>query len=412
MRCLPGMSSSLFPCFPAIIYQMSQSIYLHIPFCRRRCTYCDFTLYPGLLALRPDFIQALAREIYLAREEITGPVETIFFGGGTPSLLSLADWQLILGTLLGHFDLVLGAEVTAEANPENLSLDYLLQLHAFGINRLSMGVQTFDDHLLHLLGRGHTATQAMEAFARARQSGFENLNLDLIYGLPGQTLAMWQLDLEIALDLQPEHISAYGLQVELHTPLEVMVRRGRVPAPLPDLAADMYDYTCERLAQAGYQHYEISNWAKPGYESRHNLTYWRNQPYVGLGPGAHGYDDHNRRYKIETRLRPYLASVQENRRPLAEVETLDLKTRVAETAFLGLRLLQEGVDLTGFENRFGLDFTVVYAEVLPRLQERGLIELVRTSGAWRVRLTQRAYLVSNPVMAEFLEPALLVPSHS
>ncbi|MBI3942155.1 MAG: radical SAM family heme chaperone HemW [Chloroflexi bacterium] len=391
---------------------MSQSIYLHIPFCRRRCTYCDFTLYPGLLKLRPDFVQSLAREIYLSQEEVTGPVETIFFGGGTPSLLSVADWQLILETLHGYFDLAIGAEVTAEANPENLPLDYLHQLRVLGINRLSMGVQTFDEPLLHLLGRGHTATQALEAFANARRSGFENLNLDLIYGLPGQTLAMWQLDLDTALDLNPEHISAYGLQVELHTPLEVMVRRGRVPVPLPDLAADMYDYACERLAQAGYQHYEISNWARTGYESRHNLTYWRNQPYVGLGPGAHGYDRHNRRYQIETRLRPYMATVQENRRPYIEVETLDLATQVAETAFLGLRLLQEGVDLTSFEERFGWDFTVVYDAILPRLLEQGLIELVGTQESRRLRLTPRAYLVSNPVMAGFLEPALPVTSYS
>ena len=264
-------------------------LYVHIPFCRAKCAYCDFNSYAGLEHLFAPYVRALAREIELAGRRHPLQAQTIYLGGGTPTVLPLDLLGEVLAACRRAFQVPEGAEVTVEANPGTVDGDYLAGLLSLGINRLSLGVQSFDEGELRLLGRIHTAREAVEACHLAREVGFDNLNLDLIYGIPRQTLAGWRETLRQALDLHPDHLSLYALTLEEHTPLAQRIARGEVPAPDDDLAAEMYVLAEETLAEAGYVHYEISNWARPGRQCRHNLTYWRNQPYLGFGAGAHSY---------------------------------------------------------------------------------------------------------------------------
>ncbi len=267
------------------------SLYIHVPFCRRRCSYCDFNTYAGQEHLQAAYVAALVREIGLlavaAGEAL--PVHTVYFGGGTPSLLSPRQIAQVLEAVARHFALTADAEISLEANPGTLAPAYLKALRQAGVNRLSLGVQSAHPADLHLLERDHDFLTVIRTVAWARQAGFDNLNLDLMLGLPQQPLERWQRTVELALDLAPEHFSLYALTLEHGTPLAHWVDRGLVPAPDPDLAAEMYLWADERLRQAGFRQYEISNWARPGMVCRHNLQYWRNQPYLGLGAGAHGY---------------------------------------------------------------------------------------------------------------------------
>lgn len=280
---------------------LPHSLYLHIPFCRHRCGYCDFNTYAGLDDLIGDYVLALVKEIELvadaAGEKL--PIHTIFFGGGTPSLLPSNAIKSILQTVISAFELQEGAEITMEANPGTVDQKYLSEVRTYGINRLSLGVQSANPEELRILEREHGYAEAIEAVRDARKAGFKNISIDLIYGLPGQTLADWENNLALALQLAPEHISLYSLTVEHGTPLEKLVNRGLVQLPDPDLAADMYETTIEELALKDFVHYEISNWAKRDPEgnviaSRHNQQYWLNLPYLGLGAGAHGFAENVR----------------------------------------------------------------------------------------------------------------------
>ena len=272
------------------------SLYLHIPFCAHRCGYCDFNTYAGLEALMPAYVGALIAE---ARQlsASTGdrlPIHTIFFGGGTPSLLSVSDIQQILDVVRIAYSVSQDAEITLEANPGTLSLKKLAGLRQAGINRLSFGVQSARPEELRLLERQHDFDDVIRGVKWARQAGFDNLNLDWIYGLPGQSLATWQRNVELAISLDPEHLSLYALSIEHGTPFKEMSSRGLLPPLDSDLAADMYEWASERLESVGYQQYEISNWAKTGLAGQptaclHNLQYWRSLPYIGLGAGAHGF---------------------------------------------------------------------------------------------------------------------------
>ncbi|MFN2225688.1 MAG: radical SAM family heme chaperone HemW, partial [Anaerolineae bacterium] len=256
-------------------------LYVHIPFCQSRCRYCDFNTYAGLEGLFETYVRALVREITLAG---TARVSSVYIGGGTPTVLPLLSLIQILDAIQAGFDLAADAEVTIEANPGTVEAGTLAALRVRGVNRLSLGVQSFADGELRRLGRIHTAEQAAAGLAAARQAGFDNVSLDLIFGLPGQALADWRFSLECALALEPEHLSLYALSVEAGTPLARDIARGHLPMPDPDLAAEMYEMAAEVNAQAGYQHYEISNWARGwGRQCRHNLIYWRNEPYLGLG---------------------------------------------------------------------------------------------------------------------------------
>ena len=268
--------------------ETSLSLYLHIPFCKHRCAYCDFNTYTSLLDLREAYADGLVAEMAQVAGEVRRPVHTIFFGGGTPSLMSPASLQRILDGVRTHFDLATSAEVTMEANPGTVDLKYLTAVSQAGINRLSFGVQSVISTELALLEREHDFATVVDAVAMARQVGLDNFNLDLIYGVPGQTLQSWEQSVRTVLDLDPTHLSLYCLTIEPGTPMQRWLTNGRIQPPDPDLAADQYELACELLAEHGYDHYEISNWAKPSQECEHNLTYWRNGDYLGLGAGAHG----------------------------------------------------------------------------------------------------------------------------
>ncbi len=376
------------------------AVYIHIPFCRARCTYCDFNTYAGIGHLYADYVAALETEIKaagrLARDGDRLTARTIFFGGGTPTVLPLTRLEQILAAGRQAFAVDDSAEISSEANPGTVDREYLEGLRALGINRLSLGVQSFDPTMLRLLGRLHTADQAVETFRLAHEVGFGNVNLDLIYGLPYQTLDHWEETLQRALALGPEHLSAYALGLEEGTPLKEQVDRGQHPRPDPDLAADMYLLAEEMLADAGYRHYEISNWARPGRECRHNLTYWRNEPYLGFGAGAHSWFGGRRFWGV---LSPeeYIQRVSGGLSTEGGGEEIGRELEMAETVILGLRL-DEGVGLEDFAARFDRRLEELYKRELGELTELGLVKVSDGSP----RLTQRGRLLANEVFERFL----------
>ena len=380
------------------------SVYLHIPFCRARCAYCAFTTYAGLESLIPAYVGALVEEIRLVGGERRLPVHTLYFGGGTPSLLTPGQLGRILNTLQDTFSLSPDAEISLEANPGTVTRDGLQALRSMGVNRLSLGIQSVNPDELKLLGRIHSLPEARAAFSWAREAGFDNVTVDLIYGLPNQTLAHWQATVEAVLAWEPDHLSLYALAVEDGTPLARRIERGEIPAPDPDLTADMYAWAGERLESAGLMHYEISNWAVPGYECRHNLQYWHNGEFLGFGVGAHGAMRGCRYWNVAG-VEAYIAQIEGSGRrdfpfspALEAYEVIDKPTAMAETMILGLRLIQEGVRADVFEARFGCTLDEMYGPVIKDLTALGLME--RTDdGVW---LTRRAYFVSNQVFVRFL----------
>lgn len=385
----------------------SLSLYVHIPFCRAKCSYCDFNSYAGREHLISAYTQALIQEAQLWSKTVAGrSVQTVYFGGGTPSLMPLEKLGAVMRVLRDVFDVQDHAEVSLEANPGTVDEPYLRSLRHLGFNRLSLGVQSFDDEELQALGRIHSAEEAREAYRAARAAGFDNVNLDLIFGLPGQRLADWQPSLEAALRLRPEHLSLYALTLAEGTPLARDVAQGHLPAPDPDAQADMYLSAEDRLAAAGYDHYELSNWSLPGRRCRHNVAYWENREYLGLGAGAHSHLD-RRRFANAASPEHYVTLMEEagtsetsgrRRMPqLVSVETVDEALAMADTLIMGLRL-SEGVSLLAFRERFGTELTQRYAEQLPDLLRVGLLEM--TDG--HLRLTPHGRLLGNEVFQRFL----------
>src|SRR5436305_10370345 len=336
------------------------SLYLHIPFCHTRCHYCDFNTYAGILPLREPYVRALITEVGLAGQlaQLANGTprrsRTIFFGGGTPSILSVEQIKRLLSACREAFAVDEQAEITLEANPGTLSAEQLTGLRAAGINRLSLGSQSFDAELLHTLGRIHTAEEIVQALSNARAAGFRSINLDFMFGLPGQTMQHWRETLDRALDLHPEHFSLYSLIIEEGTPFYTWTQEGLITPGDEDLCADMYEYADERLAAAGYRNYEISNWALPGHESRHNLTYWQNLPYIGMGAGAYSFFGGRRFSNVREPLE-YIKLLKAQRMPVAESEEVERTQAMAETAFLALRTAM-GLHLPTFEQRFSLPF--------------------------------------------------------
>ncbi|MBI4506051.1 MAG: radical SAM family heme chaperone HemW [Chloroflexi bacterium] len=381
-------------------------LYLHIPFCKTKCHYCDFNAYAGLGAWHARYVAALRREIALAGERY-GPLamRTLFFGGGTPSLLPPEAIAALIGDARRHHGVRPGAEVTLEANPATVELAGLRALRAAGVNRLSFGVQSLRPHGLRALGRDHSAAEAVASYEQARAAGFENVNLDFIYGWPGQTLADWDADLDAMLALRPEHLSLYALTVEQGTPLARLVAQGRVRPADDDLCADMYERAAERLAAAGYRHYEISNWARPAAPGgpalacEHNLVYWRNEPYLGLGCGAHSCFGGRRFWNV---LSPqeYVCRVEQGLPVAAGGEALTPALALAEEVMLRLRL-DEGLDFVAVAARHGADPRAVYGPALAELAALGLLDL-DAAGA---RLTLRGRLLSNAVFVRLLPAA-------
>ena len=372
-------------------------VYVHIPFCIAKCAYCDFNSYPGCESLFAPYLRALRTEARLLRQRVERDCKTLYFGGGTPTVLPNGELAALVIELRGTFAVPPDGEVTVEANPGTVTEEGLRRLRKAGVNRISLGVQSFDDTELRLLGRIHSAADAIRAVRDARAAGFDNLNLDLILGLPGQSMQRWQENVRRALELAPQHLSLYALTIEEGTPLADQVLSGTLPAPDDDLAAEMYEWAAEVLAKAGYEHYEISNWARPGYECRHNLIYWYNRPYIGLGAGAHSWWGGERWHNL-ARPEEYIAALKGGHLPIAGREAIPRALEMGETMMMGLRLLREGVSFARFARRFGVSPAEAYADALARLIGAGLLEC----DGKRVRLARHKWLLGNLAFAAFL----------
>lgn len=406
------------------------SVYLSLPFCHHKCSYCDLNAYAGLNDLIPAYVEALVKEIQLIGPGAEPRVHTIYFGGGTPSIIPLNFLAAIFAALRESFSLTDDPEISFEANPDSVEAAYLNGLRALGVNRLSIGAQSAQANELALFGRTHTFQHVAEAIRTARRAGFEDLSLDLIYGVPGQTLRRWQDTLKRTLDLDPDHFSIYVLSLDFNTPMRAWVRRGLLAEPDSDLAADMYEWADEELARSGFAQYEISSWAKendecgmmndelnekskiphstfciPHLACRHNLQYWRNQPYLGLGAGAHGCWG-GRRYANVASPTAYIRRMEGGPAKtfplpspaLADSISIDRQTEMNETMLTGLRLVREGVGHGAFRERFGVDLHEVYAKELEELEKRKLIECDEAG----VRLTREGRFVSNWVFEKFV----------
>lgn len=418
------------------------SLYFHIPFCTHRCAYCDFNTYAGQEEMIPAYVDALCKEVEFVgrglqgiRERGEGRIHTIFFGGGTPSLLSPKQFASIFQSIRDNFTLTHDAEITIEANPGTVSYATLLDLRQIGINRISYGVQSANTEELRMLERIHTFLDVIEAVSNSRKAGFGNLNLDLIYGLPQQTLSTWQTTVKRILDLHPEHISAYALTLEHGTPFGRWSSKGILPLPDPDLAADMYEWLSEILESNGYTQYEISNWAKhvegqkfkvasepstlnmqpstPQFACKHNLQYWRGLPYLAFGAGAHGYAN-GYRYSNALRIKTYIDRMTNSELPITNIPFLlspgtvnhhkqSIKDDMSEFMMTGLRLTQEGVSEDEFQARFGQSMRDVFGKQIDELLKLGLIEtFVGMDSCPSLRLSKHGRLLGNQVFMRFV----------
>ncbi|MDQ2683405.1 MAG: radical SAM family heme chaperone HemW [Chloroflexota bacterium] len=376
-------------------------VYIHVPFCAHICPYCDFNTYAGQTELIPAYVDAVRRDIELSAR-LTGrrAVSSIFFGGGTPTLLAASQIEALYQCILDWYDAAADAEVTVEANPNGLTADYLSGLRGAGVNRLSIGLQTTDRRGLRRLGRLHEAADAESAVRAAVAAGFQRISLDLIFGWPGQELESLAADIDRVLswaDGAVDHLSLYSLIVEPGTPMADAVQRGIITVPNEDETADLYELAMERLAEAGWEHYEVSNWSRwSDGGSAHNILYWRNGEYLGLGAGAHGRIGTTRTMR---HLLPatYIGSVDAGD-PVSNADEIDEATARGETMMLGLRLLREGVTHAEFEARHGVRLLDHFGEVIARHNAIGLLELDDRG----VRLTRRGLLLANDVCADYL----------
>jgi oxygen-independent coproporphyrinogen-3 oxidase len=377
---------------------MPAGVYLHIPFCKSRCSYCDFAtdVYRDSRAVE-RYVDALCREINAFSPRIDkDEADTVYLGGGTPSLLTPGQAERILSAVKASFDIAADAEITMEMNPATVSPETLDAYRRLGINRASFGVQTFNDGDLKLLARGHDANDARQTFKMLREAGFANVSFDLIAGLPGHTLADWSGNLDEAVAMGPEHLSLYLLEIHEATPLAEQIRSGRRPMPDEELAAEMYEMMIDRLADAGYEQYEISNFARPGFESRHNTKYWRLDPVYGFGVSAHSFDGRER-YANERDTAKYTALIEQKGNAVIERVPMTERQLSSEFAFLNLRLTQ-GLDTGEFHARFRYDLKREFAADLERLDEAGLIIVSDQN----IRLTRKGMLYSNEVFSIFV----------
>ena len=371
-------------------------IYIHIPFCRSKCDYCDFYSLAGRDDRMDQYQKALLSHIKetapLAQDF---PVDTIYIGGGTPSYYGAKRLKELLGVIRKLYKVEKDAEVTVECNPDSVDVKSLKILRKAGVNRLSMGMQSANACELERIHRIHTPQQVNEAATAARKAGFTNLSLDLIYGLPGQTMDSWKATVEHALSLIPQHLSCYGLKVEEGTPLAARVAQGEV-LPDDDQQADLYLWTVGRLERAGYPQYEISNFAKPGFASRHNLRYWLTQPYIGFGPGAHS-DFGGRRYSFVRDLDAYIRGVLQGGDIIDESEIIPKRERCGEYLMLRLRTVQ-GINEQEYRSTYFMDFAPLQAR-LEQFRAQGWAE--QTDGRWH--FTPKGFLLSNQLIGDLLE---------
>lgn len=395
-------------------------LYIHIPFCARKCPYCDFNTYAGMDDYIQQTVDALVLEMHRWHPILQHrTVTTIFLGGGTPTILRADQLEQLFHAVRGNFSIAPTCEITCEANPGTVDREKFDALFGLGVNRLSIGVQSFQSAELTFLGRIHGPDDVHKAYTAARKAGFDNVNLDFMFGLPGQSVSTWQATLDAALALRPEHLSLYSLIVEPNTPLHHWVESGKVASPDDDLAADHYERAMSTLADAGYQQYEVSNWVcgassssapascpMPRLACQHNLIYWRNQEYLGIGPGAHSHlqlvqaDDtqQERRWGNHKPIPGYIKRIVNGESVEAFGEVISPRLAMGETMMLGLRLPQEGVTFERFQRRHGLPLTEVFAKELRDLVGWGLLEIDDD----RVKLSERGLLMGNQVFSHFL----------
>jgi putative oxygen-independent coproporphyrinogen III oxidase len=381
---------------------MQVSLYVHFPFCLRKCLYCDFNSLAGSPVMADEYAGAVLKEMDLCAGRLSAPVAapTLYFGGGTPSLMAPRDVGGIVAAAVRLYNLADDAEITLEANPGTLTAKNLAGYRTAGVNRLSLGVQSFNDTFLRQLGRIHTARQAQDAFDLARRAGFANIGIDLIHTLPGESPAAWRDDLGRAIALGPEHISAYGLSVEEGTPFQELARKGELHLPDEEAGLTMFRETAEFLQEEGYEHYEISNFALPGCRSRHNQVYWRRRNYLGIGAGAHSFlraPGFGTRWGNSPGPPDYMQSLDREMLPREELTHLTEREAMAEFFFLGLRML-EGVEPARFRREFAVDLDDAYPGVVSGLLAEGLLECRRN----RLRLTGTGLVLANQVFLKFV----------
>jgi oxygen-independent coproporphyrinogen-3 oxidase len=373
-----------------------RAAYVHIPFCAHKCGYCDFASLAGADHLADRYLDALEREIERVLEGRPAPVETVFVGGGTPTRLTAAQLERLTAMVSSWFPLVSGGEWTVEANPGTLDRDKVEVLVQGGVNRISLGAQSFQRRSLAILERAHDPAEVVRG-VELIASRFDRWSLDLIFGVPGSTLNDWKADLSAALALGPSHLSCYGLIFEKGTPLWKRRRRGEVSSVPDELERAMFDHTVETLETAGLSAYEISNHARPGHECRHNLIYWANEPFYGVGLGAAAYRNGER--TVNTRdLNAYLARIEAGRSPIGPRERLEPRARAGETAMLMLRRVVLGIDRAEFRLRTGYDLDTLYSDVIAKHLQRGWLE----DDGCRVRLTRASWFLSDAVMVDFV----------
>lgn len=370
-------------------------IYIHVPFCAKRCLYCDF--YSNTeMSYKEPYLVALQQEMELRKEYLSGEtIETIYFGGGTPSQLQAADFSRIFDTINRLFRVSDDSEITLEANPDDLQPAYVGMLRQFPFNRISMGVQSFDDDDLRFLNRRHDSRQAVRAVELCREAGITNLSIDLIYGLPGQTVGRWERNLEAAIRLDVPHLSAYHLIYEEGTALYKLLEAGRVTPVEESVSVDLFTLLIDRLTAAGYLHYEISNFARPGCFSRHNSSYWLGKSYLGLGPSAHSYNQQERMWNVSS-LPIYIAGMEQGI-PNVEREPLPLETRYNDFIITGLRTMW-GIDLEEMERRFGKRLADYCRQEAATYLRRGLLSLKGSV----MTLSRAGVFVSDGIMSDLL----------
>ncbi len=375
--------------------QMPSSLYIHIPFCATKCYYCAFNTYSFHKEQAKTYLDALQTEMQLYASR-TAPLQTIFIGGGTPSILSANALGQLFTDIQKHFQICPDSEITVECNPGTVDGEKLSVMKNAGINRLSFGLQAMQDETLHQLGRIHNVEEFLHSYHLAREYDFDNINIDLIFALPKQTMEAWQHTLSETISLEPEHISAYNLVMEESTPFYDWWKAGKLVLPAEDIEADMFQYTIETLTSYGYTHYEICNFARPNREVRHNLVYWNNEEYIGLGVGACGYVD-GVRYANIRGISSYIEALCQHKKPISETERLTGHAEKAETLMLSLRK-REGICLADYEQRFGEKLEVAFGDTIQKWMD---LELLEQNGT-HFRFTRRGLFLANEVFVELM----------
>lgn len=371
------------------------SAYIHIPFCATKCYYCAFNTYTFHKEQAKTYLQALCTEMELYAPD-TEPLQTIFIGGGTPSILSANTLAQLFADIHQNFSITPNAEITVECNPGTVDAEKLKVMRDNGVNRLSFGLQAMQDETLQQLGRIHTVSEFLESYQLAREHGFKNINIDLIFALPDQEIEAWHHTLNEVISLKPEHISAYNLVMEEETPFYEQWQTGKLNLPSEDTEADMFQYTIDTLTAHGYTHYEICNFAKPNHFAKHNLVYWNNQPCIGLGAGACGYIN-GVRYTNIRGIAPYIKTLSKRNKPIADTERLTGNAEKSETLMLALRK-REGISLETYQNRFGEEIDDTFGDTLKKWRDLRLLERTPT----HLRFTPRGLFLANEIFVELM----------